>query len=439
MNLHYLQHVKGEEVLIIPPYLCPMLPNSEFVKNALKMMTGTTAAQVVSFLASLLLARLYAPDNFGTLAIFMSSVLMISRLATLRYHHAIMLPKTDKDAANVFSLSILLVFITTLLTIIGIVLFGNYFIARQSDHGFVKVIYLIPVSVFLLGIGDCFYYWLSRQKRFGLLATTKFSQTLVGVSTQVLLGRSMQMMGLVLGWVVNHICYFGIQLVAMFRYFPEIWKATSWVNMKKMARTYSDFPLINSPHLGIDILQNEGLIFMIAYYFESAVLGWYAFANRILKTPIAMVANAITNVFYQKASADQQLKNANADLILSIYKTLFLIGLPFFTVLFFGAPWIFSFLFGEEWRIAGIIGQILVPWIFLHFMVAPVSQIPLVVDKQKEALLLSIVSLVFKFGSIYFGALSGEYLYTFILLSVTGSGLMLFTLWWYYSIAKEGK
>ena len=78
--------------------------SSSFAANVLKLVTGTTFAQVIIVLASPLLTRLYGPEAFGFLALFTSITSIIGVIACMRYEMAIMLPKTDEEAANLLGL-----------------------------------------------------------------------------------------------------------------------------------------------------------------------------------------------------------------------------------------------------------------------------------------------------------------------------------------------
>ena len=114
-----------------------------------------------------------------------------------------------------------------------------------------------------------------------------------------------------------------------------------------------------------------------------------------------------------------------------------MIGIIPFTVLFMATPQLFEFVFGTQWREAGNIAQVLLPWIFLNFLVSPVSTITIVVHKQKEALLLTIADGLFKFTSILIGHYCNSYLVAFTLMSISGCMLMTFDVFWYYRIARN--
>ncbi|MDI6867844.1 hypothetical protein [Methanoculleus sp.] len=65
--------------------------------------------RLITILAAPVIARLYGPEAFGFLAIFTSITSIIGVVACMRYELAIMLPKTDEEAANLLGLCLLCV------------------------------------------------------------------------------------------------------------------------------------------------------------------------------------------------------------------------------------------------------------------------------------------------------------------------------------------
>ena len=67
----------------------------------------------------------------------------------------------------------------------------------------------------------------------------------------------------------------------------------SIAKLKEVAERYSSFPKINVIHVLIDALSASGIIFIIAYYFGSAVVGYYSFMMRIIQAPAGLVSSSV--------------------------------------------------------------------------------------------------------------------------------------------------
>ena len=80
--------------------------------------------------------------------------------------------------------------------------------------------------------------------------------------------------------------------------------------------------------------------------------------------------------------------------------------------------------------------QILAPWLFLNFIVSSVSSITLVCEKQKEAFIITGIDVLLRLMALAMGCFYESYRVAFLWMSINGSLLMLFTLWWYDRIAR---
>jgi len=169
----------------------------------------------VSVLAAPILHRLYAPDAYGTLAVFASITGIIGVLACLRYELAIVLPESDKDAANLLAVSLCSVLGTSAFTTL-LVLFARRMIVRLLNApDLASYLWLAPLHVLANGAFLAFSCWSSRTRHFGRLGVAAGTRSVVisgiqlgavgigwshagGLIGGVLLG-SVAVMGL-LGW-----------------------------------------------------------------------------------------------------------------------------------------------------------------------------------------------------------------------------------------------
>src|SRR4051812_4289972 len=81
-----------------------------FVGHVFMLITGNGIAQVINAAGALAVARFFAPDAFGVFALFVAIVSLIGVLGGGRYELAVMLPDDDAEAANLLTLSTLVLF-----------------------------------------------------------------------------------------------------------------------------------------------------------------------------------------------------------------------------------------------------------------------------------------------------------------------------------------
>jgi hypothetical protein len=75
----------------------------------------------------------------------------------------------------------------------------------------------------------------------------------------------------------------------------------------------------------------------------------------------------------------------------------------------------------------------------MNFLISPVSAVTAVVHKQHQSFAFSLVGLGLKIVSILIGGLMSDPILGFTLFSLSGMGIMLAGMLWYWYIAKERK
>ena len=71
---------------------------SELVRNSARLLSANVVAQAIGLLVYPILTRMYAPDDFGLLNLFMSIGGIFVLISTADYQNAIVLPKEESRA-----------------------------------------------------------------------------------------------------------------------------------------------------------------------------------------------------------------------------------------------------------------------------------------------------------------------------------------------------
>jgi len=126
-------------------------PKSEFSRNVLTLMTGTTVSQAIPIAISPILTRIYTPDDFGVLALFFAITSIFGYIATARYDMAVMLPEEDDDALNIVILGFILSSIISFILFIFVYLFNHQICVLLNNFSIAPWLYFIPIVVFFMG------------------------------------------------------------------------------------------------------------------------------------------------------------------------------------------------------------------------------------------------------------------------------------------------
>lgn len=412
----------------------------ESLGNVLSLLTGTTIAQLIPVIISPIITRMYSPVEFGIFTLYMTLASLGGVIATGRYELAIVLPKSNKDAINLFLLSLLIALFLSVGTLFTVSLFNVQIASFLNTNSIAPLLYLLPLSVMFAGIYQSLNYWSNRNKKFAVIATSRVSQSITTGTSNILLGFSnLGGFGLIvstlLGQVMS-ICILGRKFLK--DDFPQL-KAFSKRIMSENAKKYKDFPTINSLHAFVDMLQSSGILFVISIFFGSVTLGLYSLALRIIQTPLTLISSSVAQVFYQRAT---QIHQNTGDLYAYVKKMILVLSAIGFIVVFvlFFSPQIFALVFGEEWRESGIIARILSAWVFIKLIVSPISQIPIILGRQKTSFIMTALFNVLLFVVLYSVSYAAEDIY--VTLSVL-SGLTfiyhVFYGYWIITLVKSIK
>ena len=413
---------------------------SEFLKNVLTIFSGNVIAQAIPFLIEPVIARIYSPEDFAVLSVYLSVANLFSIIATGRYELAVMLPKEDKKSVNVIALSIFISLIVSAFSFLVVWLFNSQ-ICNILENGEVSsYLYLVPLSVLSVGWYQTFNYWNSRKKRFKNVTYSKTTQSVVYSGTAIGLGEAgMLPSGLILSQIIGQ--FFGLfpLLFSFLRKDRGLLEDVSKNEVKAVAAEYHDFPRINSLHAFCDVLRNSGAVFLLSHFYTKAQVGQHSRTIRLLFGPLSIIASAVGQVFYQKAADCYQTGGNLRQLVVKVVLALSAISLPMFLFVMFFGPDLFAWFLGENWRQAGEFGRLLAPWVFLNFITTPVSQIPIIVNKQKTAFLISVAGHTMFLFAIAAGGWYKNINLGFILVSASQLIFLGFMLFWIIKISENKK
>lgn len=382
--------------------------SNSFSGNVLRLVTGATFAQALGLLVAPIVTRLFAPEAFGVFALFTAMTSIIGVIVCLRYEFAIMLSETDEEASNIVAVSLLS---GTLITIISavIIFFGSDYILRLIKAPELKnYLWLIPVFVFFSGLGVALNYWNTRTKHFGRLSLIQIISSFITQATKLAAGFA----GFVSGGVLILTTLLG-SVVSTGMLGRQIWKDDKklftsnvrWRKIKQGFVRYKKFPLIDFAGSFLNIISWQLPALMLSYFFSVSVVGLYALGLTVLQRPLSIISGALSQVFYQRASAEKHIKENNAALVENLMDKLMFIGILPTAILAMVGEELFAVLFGAHWAEAGRYTQILAPWIFFWFISSPLSTLFLAYERQGVAL--SVHSLIFitRVFSLYIGGI----------------------------------
>lgn len=375
-----------------------LLKPDQVTKAAGLLVGGTALGQVVLLLALPFLTRLYSPEHFNILAIYVAIVGIFSGAICLRFDITISLPESSGDAWRLMILGIVCaaIFSSLIAAVLTLLLWSSTIDVGVEPYNFSI---FVGLGLFSMGTFNSLQMWYVREKRFLPISFVKFSQSIIVVSIQIGAGIWLAtaaglLWGQLASGVVGAFAFF-----VLLRKSPGLFGGLSFQDVRRFFRIYGRFPKYSV----FESLANEAAsqlpLLLIAFLLGGAEAGYLMLAMRVLQAPIALLGNAISQVYLSQAPLSER-KGELAILSKSMLEKLAKVGVGPLLFAAIVAPTVFPIVFGSEWQRAGELVGWMTPWFILQLLVSPISMSLHVKGKQDVALYLQLASLLMRVSAV---------------------------------------
>lgn len=353
--------------------LIERLRRSQYGRHVALLASGTAIAQAISFAASPIMTRIYSPESYAVLALFVAISSSLSFGISGRYDLAAVVTRDPRESRTLVVLALWMAGVLSALALAGLAVGQRAFRDMLNADSLDAWLFVTPVALFLTAAGTSMRSLANRQGNYRDISRISIYQAILGVVLSLLLG--------VLGWEADGLITSGVAVLALG--FIYLWykhrsafKEAEWRlsrGMWALALRYRDYPLISAPTSFLNGVMLGMPVFFLTKYFNETDVGHYALLTRVATAPLAFIAGAVSQV-HLKAMAERVHFGTNASAYLWKITLIMIAIVTPPTILLIGTgPGLFAFVFGEEWRAAGRLLAILMPALALRFVVSPLS------------------------------------------------------------------
>lgn len=412
---------------------------SDFNKNVAKVLTGSLLSQIITLGLSPILTRIYKPEDFSSLALYLSVVSILTVMSTFKYDKAIILPSNDNHALGLVALSSTIALLTSLIYFIGFMVISYNIDFFDGLVGIQEWLIYVPITICSRALYTILNTWFNRQKRYVTLSKnrvfTSASNNLLKIVFQVI--GNMGALGLILSEVIS-------QWFSFYLFGRVFWKS----NIQKLvilrrsdfvflAKKYVAFPLWSMPADFVGIFSRELPVLMLSIYFGGTSVGLYMLALRTIDAPFTLLSSSILEIFKQEATDEYNVHGNCKMVFVNTLKKLIVISILPFLLLFFSAPVLFEWIYGSDWLESGRYAQILSVMYFFKFISSPLSYVFYIVGKLNVDLILQLFILFISAVSLYLGVwLTKDISSTLLLYSIGYSFLYVVYFVYSYKMSK---
>jgi len=339
---------------------------------------GSAAAQAINILGALVIARIYAPAQFGIFASWLGVTHILTICLSHMLEHAFGLePDGDKRSALVVA-TVAVALITSMaagvIVAMAYLILLNFFDYDIINHTPPILWWLLVPQSLGAALSLIWQSWAANNGNLRYLAHIRISQATFIVVLQILAGiMRADVVSLVVAQTVG-----GLLSLVVCGYLMPLQKPSQRRRLLQDARfywrKYRQFPLMALPASLIGTAANRLPILLLAGKFGAEVAGYYALVARVMATPIALLGGAVLDVFKRSAAAE---RNATGRCAL-------LLALSAIVAI---AVWVFAYdffllVFGAQWAVSGSMAVWLLPMTATAFVASPLSYMFFIMQKQ---------------------------------------------------------
>lgn len=369
-----------------------MIKKNAYLRGLILLLSGSVISQVINFLFTPVISRLFTPEQMGIYTLILSVVNMFGSIVCARYDMVIISSKSEDEVYNLILLSTIIGIFSSLFATFGFYLYVYMNIELRAIIGVWSLI-VFPILV-LYSFINILNAHNNRHGNYGLISEANVIRVIV-------LGVFQTISGVIgIGYVGLIFSYLLSNIISVKRLSKNLLKSIDKISLVKkndLIRTlkkYKNQPLFSTPAIFFNSASYSLLPFLINNMFNSREVGLYSISFRLLGVPLALISTNFSKVFFQKAS---EYYNINQDFRkLYIRTAIFLtaIALPMVIILFFWSEEIVTIVFGTDWLNASLYIRILAPMFGIRMIVSALSVSLIITGKQKYDMLLQSLFLI---------------------------------------------
>ncbi|MCG7333063.1 lipopolysaccharide biosynthesis protein [Salinicoccus roseus] len=372
--------------------------DSPLIKNILLLISGTVVAQIIAISVSPIITRIYGPEEYGVLGVFISIVAVLIPIAALQFPIAIVIANNSKEAYGLYKLSVLVSLIIAGILLLTIIFAGKTIIQYLNLSIPIYYLYLLPLVVVFSSIFQSSQQLIIRYKMFKQRASVTVQQSIILHSSNIIFGLIRPYGSTLIIIYTVSLFIHGYLLMMKLKsksLKDEIIKiVNSNISMRLLSKRYYDFPKYRAPQVLINNITQNTPLFVLTSFFGPSSAGFYLIAKKVLEVPVNLVGNAVGDVFYPRITEAYNKNENTYKLLLLSNISLGVIGvIPFTLIIFYGES-LFSFVYGIEWERAGSYAKWLSFYLFFMFITRTTIKVIPVYGIQKFHLNFTILASV---------------------------------------------
>jgi len=335
---------------------------NRFKRNFARVATANIAAQLLLFICTPILSRIYSPSSFGIVAFFLAAVQICNAFYTLKIDWLLPNAADDKQAEKYFHAGIVIIGCAALFTILAI-FFREYWLGwwpGMSSLG--DLIWLVPIAASGAGLHSLFQAWFVRKNDLTIPSKVKITQAFSNIAVSLAVGVvTVGPHGLVLGMLFG--TFAGLVTMvkstgSLLAQFVRCKRSTFIMTIQQIHRQ----AIIATSVSLLNTLSTVSPVIALSTIYNDALIGVFSLMLRFIATPLGIISTALSQSFWSRAAELARMSHYGAlnKLYWKVTRYLACASLVIVVVCLSG-PYYVQKVFGPDWQGAGTVLSSLTP------------------------------------------------------------------------------
>lgn len=349
------------------------------------LFTGSLAGRLIGLATMPLITRLYSPADFGLLAVFSATVMVLSPALAFRLEEGVPLLRRDETAFALLAGSAMIALLNAVL-LTGALWFGIEVLGDRAPSiaQLGRWLWLVPPALVLLFAYTALAHWAARRCDYGLLARTRIAQAFAGAGVKIGLGvLGIQPLGLLIGQIAGQSAGIGRSLR---RYGMEFATLRAGVGVRRVRAALGAsraFAIYRFPADLVLYASMQALVLVIALRFDPATVGQVGLAVMVITVPVNLIGGSLARAYQAEAAARHRARSGFSDLTRRYAWRGFVAALPVAIGIMALAPVLFGRVFGPEWSLSGQISAMIAIHLLTQFPASAIVALLTVTGRQR--------------------------------------------------------
>ncbi len=408
------------------------------VRNFAKLLSANIVAQVIGLIVYPILTRIYAPEDFGLMNLFLSISGILVILSTAEYYNAIVLPKEESEGESVAYLCLCILLLVVGIT--GISVFFSTEIAQLfNTPALANYYWLLPISILITGGWNILNYWYIRHTQYTSISKYQLSQSTFSAVAKIGFGHAGILQGgLIYSMVLAPLLSLIIRLAELYRSgIKKHFLPPSGSNIKAIAQRYKKFPLFSLPRSFVNMVAGQLPVLLLTPLFGSEYIGWWSMALLLGFTPINMITRSIYQVLYQHTTARVNNKQPIGSYFRRFTLWVLATGIPAFGLLYWILPNLTTWFLGDGWEATSVYLRWMLPWLLCSILTASTGFLADIFFKQQIGFAFEILTAILRIVAVAIGIWQADFTLAIICYAIGTAISILAQYIWLVGLVKK--